>query len=1123
MAMNGLRLSPTLRARAAGVALGALAALALSAPALADDTEIFVGRALDPGTPNVLFIIDTSGSMDGIVESKLPYDSKKTYTGKCPAGRVYWSSSSTPPSCTSDSWFNASALVCNAALSAFVSAGRYQDRVARWDDRSGTNNDAWVSLDKDEKDDMVECRADYGVHGNGVDKNKTYPAERNQGPWIASGNASRVIDWDDYSRMWLYTSNYVNYNEDKSNKAQTRLDIVKDVVNELLASTTGINVGLMRFSRDGQGGPVLHAMSPIETSRASMTATINALDPSGNTPLAETLYEAGQYYAGRAVDFGLRSTPVQSIASSRVGNNYKSPIVNQCQKNFVVLLTDGEPTDDDDADSKIAALPGFQAATGVKKCSGNCLDEMSKYLQNRDLQSGLADDQVVDTYTIGFFADAPLLKATAVNGNGKYYTADTADGLASAFSNVMKDIEAKDVTFTAPAISINNFNRLTHRNDLYFTLFHPLGTSHWDGNLKRYRLGTSGGEPRILDANDQIAIDENTNQFLPTAESYWTLTGADGGDTLKGGFRSRLTANRKVYTITGSNPLLSAPENLVHENNAALTASLLGVSAAKRTATIQWARGVDGSGKALKILGDAMHSVPVLISYGGSESNPDLTLYYTTNDGYLHALNPRAPDSGELELFSFIPKELLPLIPVVSDPTSTTPAKAWGLDGPMTFWIKGDNGNGVVDAGEQIYLYFAMRRGGRNYYALDVTDRANPRLAWTIKGGSGSFTELGQSWSDATLAKIKLNGAEKTVLVFAGGYDPNQDTPKPASADKQGRAVYIVDAETGARLWYAANAADNPGANLPLAQMTYSIPSAVRVIDMNGDGYDDRFYVGDMGGQIWRFDLSTTNTGASNLATGGVIASLQGAGTAGARRFYYPPSVSLVSDPYLGHFLSIAIGSGHRENPLGTGIEDRFYMIRDVYVQAPQKDKNGKAVYTAVKETNLVDVTNDLSPDLAVLNASAGWMIDLAQGEKVLAPSLTAAGKIFFTTYQPGGGGPLTCSASGASGKSRLYTVAVGSGGPRVYSDQHPENPEYDEDEPGGSHGDPSCQYRCESTSGPIPPEPVLVFSENEEPPAESDPCKGLTHASLVVGMSVKDPGICTAPVLTYWVDNAGQ
>jgi type IV pilus assembly protein PilY1 len=235
-------------------------------------------------------------------------------------------------------------------------------------------------------------------------------------------------------------------------------------------------------------------------------------------------------------------------------------------------------------------------------------------------------------------------------------------------------------------------------------------------------------------------------------------------------------------------------------------------------------------------------------------------------------------------------------------------------------------------------LYFGMRRGGRNYYSLDVTDRASPKLAWTIKGGSGNFTELGQSWSEATLARIKLNGADKNVLVIAGGYDPNQDASKPTSADKQGRAIYIVDALTGARLWWASNAADHPDASLPLAQMTYSTPSSVRVIDMNGDSYADRLYVGDMGAQVWRFDLDINgNTGAPSLATGGVIASLGGTAAADTRRFYYPPSVALVSDEYLGNFLAISIGSGHREKPLGTAIADRFYMIRDPNVQAPAR------------------------------------------------------------------------------------------------------------------------------------------------------------------------------------------
>ena len=38
--------------------------------------------------------------------------------------------------------------------------------------------------------------------------------------------------------------------------------------------------------------------------------------------------------------------------------------------------------------------------------------------------------------------------------------------------------------------------------------------------------------------------------------------------------------------------------------------------------------------------------------------------------------------------------------------------------------------------------------------------------------------------------------------------------------------------------------------------MTHSIPAGIRVLDIDQDGYADRMYVGDMGGRVWRFDIS---------------------------------------------------------------------------------------------------------------------------------------------------------------------------------------------------------------------------------------------------------------------------
>lgn len=58
----------------------------------------------------------------------------------------------------------------------------------------------------------------------------------------------------------------------------------------------------------------------------------------------------------------------------------------------------------------------------------------------------------------------------------------------------------------------------------------------------------------------------------------------------------------------------------------------------------------------------------------------------------------------------------------------------------------------------------------------------------------------------------------------------------------------MFDADTGALLWHASNS----DANLNIAEMQYSIPSRISVIDRDNDGYADHMYVSDMGGQLFR-------------------------------------------------------------------------------------------------------------------------------------------------------------------------------------------------------------------------------------------------------------------------------
>ena len=85
----------------------AAALTALSWAAAADETEIFVGtgNAVTAQRPNILFVIDTSGSMSTAVLTQEPFDPAITYTGPCNAGRVYYASGSdanNTPSCSNN-------------------------------------------------------------------------------------------------------------------------------------------------------------------------------------------------------------------------------------------------------------------------------------------------------------------------------------------------------------------------------------------------------------------------------------------------------------------------------------------------------------------------------------------------------------------------------------------------------------------------------------------------------------------------------------------------------------------------------------------------------------------------------------------------------------------------------------------------------------------------------------------------------------------------------------------------------------------------------------------------------------------------------------------------------------
>ncbi|MEL7449660.1 MAG: PilC/PilY family type IV pilus protein [Pseudomonadota bacterium] len=1159
--------------------------LAAGSAALADDTEVLTGRTTNPGPPNVMLVLDTSGSMNSEVVIGEDYDSSIDYCAEfqscsCDAEKVFYARNTSGtfvlPNCAFDSYVNYNpdpldafnVFECAAARLAFDTAGYFMDRYAQFDPTGGnltwgTVSPALAGGNPPGAERMVECAADFGTQGAlgpGTSEAEVYPANGLVGPFTDDLNSA--IDWSGTGDTYtFYTANFLNYlRTDTQETVSTRMEVLKDVAAALVTSVAGINLGIMRFSSNAEGGYVMAPISDVDDNADDLVETVEQLTAGGNTPLAETMYEASRYFKGQTVFYGASSSPATSVESSFQGDppydlendppNYQTPFLGECQENYIVLLTDGLPTNDTGAD-------GFIAQDAGMLCSGNCLDELTGHLDADDLMigPGFEGKQSIKTFTIGFNTDQQLLEDSATgrillrDDNGDllyeedgvtpltrpgYFVANSSMQLTAAFSTIIESVQTVGETLTAPAVSVNAFNRLTNRDDLFFALFEPSGQSqpHWDGNVKKYRLGSAPNSSSlaILDSNNRVAVDDD-GRFLASSQSFWSPD-VDGESITLGGMVSRFSTERNVYTdIVGGT--LTADNNRIEEDNDFLLAQILGIEAGdrdpdeieeERQELLEWARGVNPDGTVRRVMGDPLHSQPVILTYaGGSEANPDQALVIGTNDGYLHLIDT-TPNSArgneDLEEFAYIPSELLGNLARLRENAPALPInfdKNYGLDGPITTWIENDT-NGVIDAGEPAYVYVGMRRGGRNYYSLDVSNRNLPTRQWKILGGqaNGAFEELGFTWSAAVPADVNLGSGVQRVLFISGGYDVKQDDATTPVEDTMGRALYIVDAKSGTRLWWASSP-DAPGAgganHLALPRMTNSIPSSPRVLDVNQDGLADRVYVGDTAGQLWRFDVINANAeaGIQPTITGGVLADFGGETQADNRRFYHPPSVSRIIDDRYGSFLAVSLGSGFQASPLDTAINDRFYVYRDTDVFTPP-------VYppSPPTEAGMLDVTDDVSPDVGQIVDRNGWFIRMeAAGEKVLSSAIAADNQIFFSSFLPSDA-PPTCSPSAALGSGRLYSISILNGAPTNFNTEL--GPE------------PDDRWQDLDGSG-IPPQPVLVFTEPEcddcgqdddgnqnLPPGSATGCDDpFSIVTMIIGTDVVNPNICNEPRRTYW------
>ena len=1114
------------------IAAGLLLTLLAGAPAVADDTELLL---VDPANtqatpPNIMFILDTSGSMGDPATTTKPYDSNITYsTGDCDPSRLYWTTIDAEPTCAGGGnmqFIEKTSFVCQDALLRMSGIGAYTGVMVQYrstdddPDDSTLEDPLWQELQIGNSVNIVECQGDSSIHGDGTAGEVYAQAGTNLTPFTShpgselawgSGNATQAYT--------IYDGNYLNWKGNPEIVSMAKIEIMRQVTRNLMNSIRDVNVGLMRFT-GSDGGRVLHDISDIDTDRAAILAKIAALTDGGNTPLEETLYEAALYWRGMTADYGVLQLDENGDPTGDIDPNafvgqapstYEQPAMPVCSRNFNVLLSDGEPVSDTDGQTKVPLLPNF-SDLGRTECDGNeadgrCLNDVAEYLAKVDIHATSAGVQNVVTHTIGFALDIQVLKDAAEVSGGDYFLASDSEELTSALMRIVESVIDKGLSFAAPAVAVNTFNRTQNLNDLYIATFLPDGRVHWPGNIKKYAIV----DGVITDANDAPAVDPDTGYFDVGSKSFWTVGLADGDSVTDGGAANKLPDPllRKVYTNNGiTNDLTAASNALTPGNAGAFVLADFGLTGGATEPTIAdvlaWAEGKDvmdddgdgDSDETRYAMGDPLHSQPAAVVYGGDPADPEVVVFSATNDGYLHAIDG---ETG-VELWSFVPKQFLPDLPDLMLNGNAT-FKHYGIDGDVVPVVADLDDNGVIDNDDFVYIIFGLRRGGIDYFTLDVTDKDSPELLWTAR-----FPESGQSWSKPVLTRVDMQHNDlndlKAVLVVGEGYDTVHDTAAfPAVADNVGAGIAMLDVETGQRLWRAGR--DN--ADLTLSTLTRAIPSQVRVIDISGDGFADRMYAVDVGGQVFRFDIYRDKTPAE-LVTGGVIARFGGEGVASAgatdtRRFYSSPDVSIFEDELIKQrFLAVGVGSGYRAHPLDTSATDRYYSLRDgdLFAKLTQAQYDS---YDIAYDGDMLEVAGQVN---TIVGANQrGWKLTIPAGQMILSGSATFDNSVFFIGYEPDVVSAATCQV--APGKNFLYQVSVVNGDPIANN----------LDTMTGAEADAARVATLKQ--GGIAPTPSFLF------PSPDADCEGAECAPPpigCIGVECFDPGFENFPVRTLWTQD---
>ena len=522
---------------------------------------------------------------------------------------------------------------------------------------------------------------------------------------------------------------------------------------------------------------------PFDSTKPQVETGILAIPSTGATHMSRGLENMGEYF----------------------NSYFNSSNTLDCRPNFIVMLSDGNPNGGDGTFDWECTPP-----TENRAVSRNQPWLGSEYMfDNPDLLCGLPGDQNIRTYTIGFGQPGDFSPSNLQNiasfGGGEYFYASDAEQLNVAFENIISAIVARSALFFAP-VSIQT-DSLFSSNYAYAASFRPEAGGPWRGTIKKYcvvpPVGVGGLYSTTVDTCLFVSPNGTDLETNPQAQDLWTGSRSLSADN--GGAGAVVLS--QLRGAGGGPPVAPyyAHRNIVSWRPG--TAGYVSVDPTTWTREDAKVNGCDhyrllnrihgytydadcstGAPQSIEVwpLGDPVHFSPVILKYDAchdSVGNPNAGACFVVagmNDGKLHVFDA----ATGAETTALVMGEHWDSTQVVHsrlgevmEQPNLTHTHRYFVDGMPRLFHEDNDADGVIDSTETALLIFGLGRGGRAYYAINVTEMPggildatrNPIFPLPNTPGT-AFAQLQDTWSAPWLGRATFGSTTRRTAVFPSGH-----------------------------------------------------------------------------------------------------------------------------------------------------------------------------------------------------------------------------------------------------------------------------------------------------------------------------------------------------------------